>query len=158
MSIDVVGTDAISDDFGGVLAHAREDVVFITRGANLRAIRKHGLQIDVRDKFVVNLARATDDPSSAVLVDTILVTVKAWQIEGWFKTRRPWPIGNLRDITTVLPSGSWKSVRLCGWAERPTWPSQSMSSFTYASLVPAERRARGEIVFAQPENDVSKAA
>jgi 2-dehydropantoate 2-reductase len=81
MKIAVFGTGGVGGYFGGRLAKAGEDVVFISRGAHLEAIREHGLRVDsVRGDFLIRPAQATDDPGSIGIVDLVIVAVKAWQI------------------------------------------------------------------------------
>ena len=45
MRIAVFGTGAVGGYFGGRLAEAGEDVVFIARGAHLAALRADGLRV-----------------------------------------------------------------------------------------------------------------
>lgn len=67
--------------FGGRLARAGESVVFIARGAHLRAMRERGLRVDsLAGDFTVSPVEATDDPVSVGAVDAVLVCVKAWQV------------------------------------------------------------------------------
>jgi len=81
MRIAVLGTGAVGGYFGGRLAHAGEDVVFIARGAQLRALRERGLRVDSpAGDFVVRPVQATDDPAQVGPVDAVLVGVKAWQV------------------------------------------------------------------------------
>ena len=83
MLIAVFGTGGVGGYFGGRLAEAGEDVVFIARGAHLDAIREHGLRVDsVRGDFLVQPAQATDDPRSVGVVDLVIVAVKSWQVPG----------------------------------------------------------------------------
>ena len=83
MRIAIFGSGGVGGYFGGRLAQAGEEVVFIARGAHLAAIREHGLRVDsVRGDFVVQPAQATDDPASIGVVDTVVVAVKSWQIMG----------------------------------------------------------------------------
>jgi hypothetical protein len=49
MRIAVFGTGAVGGYFGGRLAQAGEGVVFLARGAHLRAIQEHGLRIESVD-------------------------------------------------------------------------------------------------------------
>ena len=44
MRIVVFGTGSVGGYFGGRLAQAGMDVIFIARGRHLQAIRKHGLR------------------------------------------------------------------------------------------------------------------
>lgn len=90
MRIAAVGAGVVGGYFGGHLAHAGEDVVFVERGATLQASREHGLQVDsVEGNFVVRPAQATDDPKSVGPVDVVLLAVKGWQVLGAIETVRP---------------------------------------------------------------------
>ena len=86
MRIAVFGTGAVGGYFGGRLAQAGEEVVFIARGEHLKALLKHGLRVDSRKgDFVVKSVQATDDPATddpaqVGVVDVVLVGVKAWQV------------------------------------------------------------------------------
>ncbi len=82
MRIAVFGTGAVGGYFGGRLAQAGEDVVFIARGEHLRAMRTHGLRVDsIKADFVVKPVQATDDPAKVGTADIVLVGVKAWQVK-----------------------------------------------------------------------------
>jgi 2-dehydropantoate 2-reductase len=81
MRIAVFGTGAVGGYFGGRLAQAGEDVVFIARGEQLRALLEQGLQVDsLKGDFKLESVQATDDPAQAGVVDVVLVGVKAWQV------------------------------------------------------------------------------
>jgi len=81
MRIAVFGTGAVGGYFGGRLAQAGEDVVFIARGEHLRAMLMQGLQVDsIKGDFVVKPVHVTDDPAEVGKVDVVLVGVKAWQV------------------------------------------------------------------------------
>jgi len=84
MRIAVFGTGAVGGYFGGRLAQAGEEVVFIARGEQLRALRDHGLRVDshvCKGDFVVRPVWVTDDPAQVGVVDVVLVGVKAWQVK-----------------------------------------------------------------------------
>src|SRR5687767_6400766 len=81
MRIAIFGAGGVGGYFGGRLAQAGEDVVFIARGAHLQAMRARGLRVDsVAGDFSLPAVKATDDPASAGTVDVVLVCVKAWQV------------------------------------------------------------------------------
>jgi 2-dehydropantoate 2-reductase len=81
MRIAIFGTGGVGGYFGGRLAEAGEEVVFIARGEHLRAIQTHGLGVEsVLGDFVVQPAQATDDPAQVGPVEAVLVCVKAWQV------------------------------------------------------------------------------
>jgi len=62
MRIAVFGVGGAGGYFGGRLAQAGEDVVFIARGEHLQVLRTHGLRVDsVKGNFVLQSVQATDD-------------------------------------------------------------------------------------------------
>ena len=90
MRIAIFGTGAVGGYFGGRLAQAGEDIVFIARGEHLQTLRAHGLKVDsIKGDFVVHPVTATDDPTQVGLVDVILVGVKAWQVPEGAQAMRP---------------------------------------------------------------------
>jgi 2-dehydropantoate 2-reductase len=90
MRIAVFGAGAVGGYFGGRLAQAGEDVVFIARGDHLKAMQTRGLRVDsVSGNFALDPVQATDDPSEVGVVDAILVTVKAWQVAEAAEAMRP---------------------------------------------------------------------
>jgi 2-dehydropantoate 2-reductase len=82
---------------GGRLAHAGADVHFIARGAQLQALRRHGLNVrSVNGDFRVQ-APVTDDPADVGRSDFVLFYVKAFDTDAaaarlgpWSVTARPW--------------------------------------------------------------------
>jgi len=89
MHIAVVGTGAVGGYFGGRLARAGEEVVFLARGAALRAIQEDGLQVESVDgDFTVRPAQVTDNPADIGPVDIVLLTVKGWQVPQAIETMR----------------------------------------------------------------------
>lgn len=81
MRIAVFGVGGVGGFFGGRLASAGEEVVFIARGAQLKAIKDSGLKIDgMGNKFTIKPAQVHDDPKLVGSVDVILLGVKAWQV------------------------------------------------------------------------------
>ena len=81
MRIAVVGAGGTGGYFGGRLAEAGEDVVFLARGAHLEAIRKNGLTVEsIAGNFKISPAQATDDPAKVGAADVAIVAVKAWQV------------------------------------------------------------------------------
>jgi len=81
MKIAVFGTGAVGGYFGGRLAQAGEEVIFIARGKHLQAMRDNGLKIDsINGDFIIQPVHATDNPEEVGIVDMVLVGVKAWQV------------------------------------------------------------------------------
>jgi len=90
MRIAVFGTGAVGGYFGGRLAQAGEEVVFIARGEQLRALRERGLRVDsVEGDFALYPVQAAGDPTQVGNVDVVLVGVKAWQVTEAAQAMRP---------------------------------------------------------------------
>lgn len=100
MRIAIFGAGSVGGYFGGRLAHAGKDVVFIARGDHLKAMQSGGLKVDsVAGDFHVARVDATDDPAVAGPVDVVIVAVKAWQVRETAEALRPM----LGPDTLVLP-------------------------------------------------------
>jgi 2-dehydropantoate 2-reductase len=81
LRIVIFGTGGVGGYFGGRLAQAGEDVIFIARGEHLRAIREQGLRVEsAKGDFTIRPAKATADLARAGLADCVLVATKAWQV------------------------------------------------------------------------------
>lgn len=90
MRIAIFGTGGVGGYFGGRLAEAGEDVVFMARGEHLRAIQTGGLRVDsVLGDFTIQPAEASDDPAHVGPVEAVLVCVKAWQVAEAAQAIRP---------------------------------------------------------------------
>ncbi len=100
MRIAIFGTRGVGGYFGGRLAQAGEDVVFIARGDHLQAMSKYGLRVDsINGDFVIESVQATDDPAKVGIVDVVLLGVKAWQVPEAAEAIRPM----VGSETVVLP-------------------------------------------------------
>jgi 2-dehydropantoate 2-reductase len=77
----VYGAGGVGGYFGGRLAAAGEEVVFLARGAHLAALREEGLRIEsILGDAQVRPARTAERPEDAGAVDVVLLGVKAWQV------------------------------------------------------------------------------
>ena len=100
MRVAVVGAGGVGGYFGGKLAAAGIDTVFIARGATLAALRQRGLIVESIDgDFTVSSPQATDDPREAGKADAVLLSVKAWQLGEAAEQIRPM----LGPDTAVVP-------------------------------------------------------
>ena len=99
MRIAVFGVGGVGGYFGGRLANAGKDIVFIARGDHLKAMLDQGLRVDSPlGDFHVSV-EASDDPAAVGPVDTVIVAVKAWQVPEAAEAIRPM----LEADTVVLP-------------------------------------------------------
>ncbi len=100
MRVAIFGVGAVGGYFGGRLAEAGEDVVFIARGEHLQALRANGLQVDsVNGDIRLPSVAATDDPSRVGTVDVVLVGVKTWQVSEAARSLQPL----IGENTLVVP-------------------------------------------------------
>lgn len=100
MRIAVFGAGAVGAYFGGRLAQAARDVIFVARGKTLEALRAHGLRIEsiLGDVHLGNIA-ATDNLSALRTADLVLTAVKAHQLAAVAEVMVP----VLPDGALVLP-------------------------------------------------------
>jgi 2-dehydropantoate 2-reductase len=79
MKIAMIGAGAVGGYFGGRLASAGNEVVFLVRGKTLEALQSGPLRAkSINGNFEVRVV-ATDDPAE-IEAEVVLVGVKAWQI------------------------------------------------------------------------------
>lgn len=90
MRIAVFGTGGVGGYFGGRLAQAGEEVVFIARGRHLQAMRERGLRVEsIKGDFLIEPVQATAEPAEVGPVEAVLVAVKAWQLAEAAEAIRP---------------------------------------------------------------------
>lgn len=81
MRIAVFGAGAVGGYFGGRLAAAGEDVIFLARGAQLEALRSTGLSIrSPKGDVDLRSVEASGDPAAIGPVDVVLFAVKLYDV------------------------------------------------------------------------------
>ena len=101
MRIAAMAAGAVGGYFGGRMQAAGHDVFFITRGANLAAIKSNGLKIEsVHGDLQLPKVNATDDPRNVGPVDIVLFAVKLWDTETAAEATRPL-VGPLTRVITL---------------------------------------------------------
>ncbi len=104
MRIAIYGAGGVGGYFGGRLAQAGVDVVFIARGQHLDALRTSGLRVEsIGGDFRLPAVNATDDPADAGRVDVVIVATKAWQVED--AARAMGPLFGQRTFVVPLQNG-----------------------------------------------------
>ena len=77
----MVGSGAVGGYFGAALQQAGHDVVFVARGAQLRALRENGLTLHCEHgESHLPAVQATDDIGGIGVADYVLISVKTWQV------------------------------------------------------------------------------
>jgi 2-dehydropantoate 2-reductase len=90
MKIAIIGAGGVGGYLGGVLARAGHAVAFLARGAQLEALRRHGLRVrSPHGDFALEAVQATDRPAEIGPVDLALVTVKAYDLDRAGEMMRP---------------------------------------------------------------------
>jgi len=104
MKIVIMGAGGVGGYYGGLLAHAGHDVIFVARGAHLEAMRANGLQINsVHGDLHLKPVRATADPAEAGSADWILVCVKTPDTSHAAEMLRP--LVGPHTVVTSLQNG-----------------------------------------------------
>jgi 2-dehydropantoate 2-reductase len=82
MKIAIIGAGAIGGYVGAKLALAGEDVTFIVRGNNLKAIRKNGMKLVMQDgtEYVASKVKASNNYAEAGTQDIVILAMKAHQL------------------------------------------------------------------------------
>jgi len=100
LRIAILGAGGVGGYFGGRLAAAGADVIFVARGAHLAALQSRGLRIhSFKGDLHLPCVAATDDPSTIGTVDIVLFTVKLYDADAASRILMPL-VG--RD-TAVIP-------------------------------------------------------
>jgi len=104
LRVAVIGAGGVGGYFGGRLAMAGEEVIFIARGEHLQAMQSFGLRVEsLLGDFWLRPVSAVEDPEQVGPVDAILVAVKAWQLSE--AVRRITPIVGQQTMVIPLQNG-----------------------------------------------------
>jgi len=103
MRIGIFGSGGVGGYFGGRLARAGEQVVFIARGDHLQALQASGLRLEsFKGDLQLPSVQATSDPTQAGPVDMVLLAVKSWHLAEAIQALRPM----IGEHTGVLSLGN----------------------------------------------------
>jgi 2-dehydropantoate 2-reductase len=90
MRVAIMGSGSIGGFVGGRLASSGAEVLFIARGAHLRAMQSSGLRIlSQTGDVILPRVHATDDPSGQAPADFVIFTVKGPDTRGAAELIRP---------------------------------------------------------------------
>jgi len=133
MRIAVVGAGGVGGYFGGRLAEAGADVVFLARGAHLDAMRANGLRIDspIGNAHIPRI-NATHDPAAIGPVDIVLFAVKLYDTDAAARVL-PELVG---PDTAVIPLQN--GVEGVDIVTRAVGPANTAGGTCYVSAVIAE--------------------
>jgi len=136
MRIAIVGAGGVGGYFGGRLAEAGADVVFLARGAHLDALRTRGLRI-LSPKGDVHLPRvdATEDTARIHGADVVLFAVKLYDAETASRAL-PEIVRNGSHDAVVIPLQN--GVEGVDIVSRAVGPAHTAGGTCYVSAVIAE--------------------
>jgi 2-dehydropantoate 2-reductase len=100
MRFAILGSGAVGGYFGATLARAGNEVTFIARGSNLRAIRERGLLIWSQLGDFAVPAAAEADTAKVGPVDVVILAVKTYDNEAALPALRPL-LGNDTLVLTL---------------------------------------------------------
>jgi 2-dehydropantoate 2-reductase len=133
MRIAILGSGGVGGYFGGRLAAAGADVVFIARGAHLAALRERGLRIESPlGNLHLPRVHATNDPAGVGPVDLVFFTVKLYDTQSAIGLL-PALVG--KDTLIVPFQNGVDSVNVLTQA---VGPSHVVGGTTYVSAVISE--------------------
>lgn len=90
MKIAVIGAGGVGGYFGGRLAAAGTEVVFVARGRHLEAMKKNGLKVlSALGDAHLKPVRCTDDTGTIGPVDVVMIAVKLWSTEEAAQSAKP---------------------------------------------------------------------
>ena len=102
MTIAILGIGGVGGYLGGKLLLSKKDekVVFISRGKQLKKIKKDGLKlIDEDNEYIIKPDIATDDPKELGVFDLVLICVKSYDLKDALESLKD----NISDKTVLLP-------------------------------------------------------
>lgn len=101
----IVGIGGVGGYFGGLLSKAFEknpkvQINFLSRGANLDAIKHHGIKVkSMEQSFIAHPRYVTNNPEILGLVDYIILCTKSYDLEDTLRSLTPC----VGSQTTFLP-------------------------------------------------------
>lgn len=108
MRVLVFGAGAVGSILGSFLARAH-DVILVGRPAHVRAIQTQGLTVEGREQITVHPTARTDC-AGVPAVETILVTVKAYDTAEALRAIRPAVGTNTRLVMAQNGLGNWEQA------------------------------------------------
>ena len=86
----MLGSGGVGGYFGGRLAQAGHEVIFLARGRHLEVLKTRGLQVNSCDgDFAISPVKATSNPEEIGPVDLVMVAVKSWQLGELLPSLQP---------------------------------------------------------------------
>ena len=81
MKIAIMGSGGLGGYYGARLQAGGNDVTFIARGSNLKALQQSGIALEGDRAIYLPKVKVTDDPATIGQVDLVMFGVKLWDTE-----------------------------------------------------------------------------
>ena len=159
MKILIMGAGAIGGCYGGLLARSGEDVVFMARGGNLKAIRERGLRVEAATfgDFTVQ-PEAVDTLGGSWTADLVLFCVKGYHNEQAMSDMSP-AIGDHTTILTLQNGiGSGEQLAQCFGADKVLLGAAYIDAERTELGVFAQRGSPPRIVLGEESGEMSPRA
>jgi 2-dehydropantoate 2-reductase len=160
MHVLVHGSGAVGGYFGALLARGGHEVTLVARGANLEALRTRGLRVILGDParmLQVDGVRAVERPAEATAVDLVLVCVKSYDTRAAVEALRP--VVRADTIVLSLQNGIENEAILAdGLGLPPLLIGLTRIGVELTAPATVFYSGRGEILFGEPDGDVSPRA
>jgi len=149
MKVAVMGAGAVGCYFGGLLARAGHDVLFVGRKPHVDAINARGLILETTTFNATVAARATTEPHAIDRPDLVFVCVKSGDTEAAGRTLA----GRLATEATVLSlqNGVDNAERLAAILQRKVEPAIVYAGVEMAGPGHVKHHGRGELVIGASE-------
>ena len=158
MRVLVLGAGAVGGYFGARLAGGGHDVTLVARGANLDALRRDGLTVQLPDETLrLPDIRAVGDPADAPSPELILVCVKSYDSAAAARALRS--VVRPDTIVLSLQNGVENEAVLAAGLDLPPL-LVGLTRIGVELTAPAMVRytGRGEILFGEPDGAESPRA
>ena len=158
MRVLVMAAGAVGGYFGGLLARAGEDVLFIARGDTLSAIRERGLRVEsvTSGDFDVRARAAERPPGAAWTADLVLFCVKGYDNAAAIETIRA-AVGRDTTILTLQNGlGSGDELAAAFGRERVTLGAAYVDAAQPAPGVYREQGGACRILLGEPDGGASE--
>ena len=158
MRVLVLGAGAVGGYFGARLAGGGHDVTLVARGANLGALRRDGLTVELPGETLrLRSIRAVGDPAEAPVPDLVLVCVKSYDTAAAARALRP--VVGPEIVVLSLQNGVENEAVLAGRLGLPPL-LVGLTRIGVELTAPAtvHYTGRGEILFGEPDGTESPRA
>ena len=157
MRVLVMAAGAVGGYFGGLLARAGADALFIARGETLRALRERGLRVEsvTSGDFAVQ-ATAAERPGAGWTADLVLFCVKGYDNAAAIETMRP-AVGPDTTILTLQNGlGSGDELAAAFGVERVMLGAAYVDAAQPAPGVYREQGGACRILLGEPDGAASE--